>query len=106
MARGCILGADDQFACLASIQRRLAADGCGFDAASGSIQTYNLLGTIRHRSVSFLSQGYHTNPLQWWRICCSRLKSYEEIVSPADVVTEADWVKLSVQGVENLRAAT
>jgi hypothetical protein len=33
----------------------------------------------------------------------NRLKSYEEIVSPANVVTEADWVKLSVQGVENLR---
>jgi hypothetical protein len=33
----------------------------------------------------------------------NRLKGYEEIVSAANVVTESDWVKLSVQGTESLR---
>jgi hypothetical protein len=34
----------------------------------------------------------------------NRLKRYEEIVSMENVVNEIDWVKLSVQGMENLRA--
>jgi hypothetical protein len=34
----------------------------------------------------------------------NRLKRYEEIVSIENVVTETDWVKVSVQGTENLRA--
>jgi hypothetical protein len=34
----------------------------------------------------------------------NRLKRYEEIVSTENIVTEAGWVKLSVQGTENLKA--
>jgi hypothetical protein len=34
----------------------------------------------------------------------NRLKEYEEIVSTENVVTETDWVVLSVQGTENLKA--
>jgi hypothetical protein len=34
----------------------------------------------------------------------NRLKEYEEIVSTENVVTEADWVVLSVGGPENLKA--
>jgi hypothetical protein len=34
----------------------------------------------------------------------NRLKGYEEIVSTDNVVTESDWVKLSVQGREDLEA--
>jgi hypothetical protein len=34
----------------------------------------------------------------------NRLKRYEEIVSRENVVTDTDWVKLSVDGIENLRA--
>lgn len=34
----------------------------------------------------------------------NRLKGYEEVVLPENVVTEADWVELSVQGMENLKA--
>jgi len=34
----------------------------------------------------------------------NRLKRYEEIVSTENVVTETDWVKLSVGGTGNLRA--
>jgi hypothetical protein len=34
----------------------------------------------------------------------NRLKRYQEIVSPESTITETDWVKLSVQGTENLKA--
>jgi hypothetical protein len=34
----------------------------------------------------------------------NRLKTYAEIVSTENTVTASDWVKLSVQGMENLRA--
>jgi hypothetical protein len=34
----------------------------------------------------------------------NRLKEYEEIVSTGNVVAETDWVKLSAEGTENLKA--
>jgi hypothetical protein len=94
-------GAFLAFLCIAA----LVLVGCGAGCEAPQLATAGL------RTLPHAMKGYELYSWQVggeWRFTLitgtNRLKSHNEIVSTENVITETDWVKLSAQGVKNLRA--